>query len=246
MTSTGIFVYVDHHFILLWLNPFTLGLIVRACGLSTLCYSYGFACQQRVLKRFPGTGHLHSEDGLVWLWHPLVYLCIWLTISCCYGSISLALGLIGKDGGLSTLCDSCVLACQQRVLKTFPGLDYPHSKDGVVWLWHPLVNWYGWLTISSCYGSVPLALGFIVRDGGLSTPCHSCGFSCRQRVLKTFPGASYLLTDDEVVWLWHPLGNLFIWLTISSCYGSIPLALGLSGRDGGLSTLCHSLGLVCQ
>ena len=30
---------------------------------------------------------------------------------------------------------------------------------------------------------------------------------------------------------------VYIWLTISSCCGSIPLTLGLIGRDGGLSTL---------
>ena len=45
---------------------------------------------------------------------------------------------------------------------------------------------YMWLTISSCYGSIPLALGLIGRDGGLSTLCHSCGFACQQRVLKRF------------------------------------------------------------
>ena len=28
-------------------------------------YSCGFACQQRVLKTFPGPGYLHSEDGVV-------------------------------------------------------------------------------------------------------------------------------------------------------------------------------------
>ena len=39
--------------------------------------------------------------------------------------------------------------------------------------------------------------------------------------------------------------NLYIWLTISSCYGSIPLTLGLTGRDGGLSTLCRSCGFAC-
>ena len=46
---------------------------------------------------------------------------IWLTISSCYGSISLTLGLIGNDDGLSTVCHRCGFACQQRVLKTFPG-----------------------------------------------------------------------------------------------------------------------------
>ena len=51
---------------------------------------------------------------------------------------------------------------------------------------------YIWLIISSCYGSIPLAFGLIGRDGGLSTLCHSCGFACQQRVLKTFPGPGYL------------------------------------------------------
>ena len=56
-----------HHFILLWLNPFdlSLGLIGRDGGLSTLCHSSGFACQQRVLKEFPGTDYLHSKDEVV-------------------------------------------------------------------------------------------------------------------------------------------------------------------------------------
>ena len=108
------------------------------------------------------------------------------------------------------------------------------------------INLYIWLTISSCYGSIPLALGFIGRDGGLSTLCHSCGFACQQWVLKTFAGAGYLRSDDEVVWLWHLLVNLYIWLTISSYYGSIPLTLGLVRRDGGLSTLCHSCELAYQ
>ena len=62
-----------------------------------------------------------------------------------------------------------------------------------------LVNLYIWLTISSCYGSIPLALGLIGRDGGLSTLCHSCRFACQQRVLKTFPGPGYLRSEDGVV-----------------------------------------------
>ena len=54
---------------------------------------------------------------------------------------------------------------------------------------------------SSCDGSVPLALELIGRDGGLSTLCHSCGFACQQRVLKTFPGPGYLRSEDGVIWL---------------------------------------------
>ena len=60
-------------------------------------------------------------------------------------------------------------------------------------------------TISSCYSSIPLTLGLIRRDGGLSTLCHGCGFASQQRVLKTFPSPGYLRSEDGVVWL--TLGN---------------------------------------
>ena len=60
-----------------------------------------------------------------------------------------------------------------------------------------MVNLYIWLTISSCYGLIPLALGLIGRDGGLSTLCHSCGFAC-QRVVKTFPRPGYLRCEDDI------------------------------------------------
>ena len=142
---------------------------------------------------------------------------IWLAISSCYSSIPLPLGLIERDGSLSTLCYSCGFACQQRVLKTFPGPGYLHFEDGVVWLWHPLVNLYIWLAISSCYGTIPMALGLIERDGGLSTLCplcHSCGFACQQRVPKTFSGPGYLHSENVVVWPWHPLVNLYIYIYI--------------------------------
>ena len=188
--------------------PWVFGLIVRDGGLITLCHSGEFARQQRVLKIIPVPGYLHSEDWIVCLWHPLVTLYVWLTISSCYGSISLGLGLIVRDGGLSTLCDSCGFPCQQRVLKTFRGPGYFHTEDGVVRLWHPQLKLYEWLTILSCYDWMPLGLGFIWRDGSLSTLCHSCGFASHQRVLKTFPGPGYLHYEIGVVWLYQPLVNL--------------------------------------
>ena len=84
---------------------------------------------QRVFHVFP-----QSSDVIFYNTRTTIYkfVYIWFTISSCYGSILLALGLIGKDGGLNTLCHSCGFACQQRVLKTFPGPGYLHSKDGVV------------------------------------------------------------------------------------------------------------------
>ena len=44
-----------------------------------------------------------------------------------------------------------------------------------------------------------------------------------------FPGPGYLDSEDGVVLLWHSLVNLYILLTISSCYSSISLALALIG-----------------
>ena len=221
-------------------------MIGRDGGLSTLCHSWGFACQQKVLKTFPGPCYLCSENGVVWLWHTLLNLYIWLAFSSLYDSISLALWLIWRDGGLGTLCPSCWFTCQKRVLKTFPSPGYLHFKDRVVWRWHPLVSFYIWLAISSCYSSIHLALWFIRRDGGFKTLCCSCGFACQQKLLKMFPGPGYLRSEDGIVWRWHPLVNLYIWLAIWSCCDSIPFALWLIGRDGGLSTLCPSCGFACQ
>ena len=50
---------------------------------------------------------------------------------------------------------------------------------------------YIWLTISSCYGSIPLTLGLIEGDGGLCTRCHSC-FSAEGAKSITWPWLSLL------------------------------------------------------
>ena len=150
--------------------------IARYVGLSIPCHSCGFACQKRVLKTFPGPGYLRSDDGIVWLWHFLVNLHIYgssfylATTQCQY------LMVIGRDGGLSTLCHSCEFACQQRVLKTFPGPGYPCSKDGIVWLWHFLVNLHIFGSPFYLRTAQSHYLMTIGRDGGLSTLCHSCRF----------------------------------------------------------------------
>ena len=68
-----------------------------------------------------------SENGVVWLLRSFLNLYTWLTISSCYGPFDL--GLIGRDGGLSTQCHSRGFACQQSVLKTFPGSGSLRSDD---------------------------------------------------------------------------------------------------------------------
>ena len=75
---------------------------VRSCNLMSSLSVYIVLCTSRV--------HVHT------------YIYIY---------IPLALGLIGRDGGLSALCYSCKFACQQSVLKTFPGPGLLPSKDGV-------------------------------------------------------------------------------------------------------------------
>ena len=65
MTLTGKLAYMAHHFILLRLNPFGLGVNRRDGGYSALCHSCWFDCRQRVLKTFPDSGYLCSDDGVV-------------------------------------------------------------------------------------------------------------------------------------------------------------------------------------
>ena len=119
------------------------------------------------------------------------------------------------------ICMICIYA--SWVLKAFSGPGYLHSKDGVVWLRHLLVNLFIWLTISSCYGSIPLILRLMRRDVGLSTLFHSCGFACQQRVLKTFPGPGYLHSEDGIVRLWHIYIYIYIYIyKYINIYYSIP------------------------
>ena len=161
--------------------------------------------------------------------------------------MALALALSKRDGGFSTLCHSCEVFYKQKLLKRFPGSGYLLSGDRVVWLWHLLVNLYIWLTISFCYTSTPLVLGLIFRDGGLSTLCQGCEFARQQKVLKMFPDTGYLLSEDTLVWPWPFLVNLYIGLTISSCYGWInPYGLTVYRGECVLSSLCQSCGIASQ
>ena len=50
--------------------------------------------------------------------------------------IYIYIGLIERDGGLSTLYHSYGFACQQRMLITFLGPGYLHPEDGVASLCH--------------------------------------------------------------------------------------------------------------
>ena len=88
--------------------------------LSTLCHSCRFACQQRVLKTFPGHGYLHSKDGVVWLWHFLVNLHIYDSPLYLATAHSIVLWAIGRNGGwpLYVIIVSLLVSkgCQKRFL----------------------------------------------------------------------------------------------------------------------------------
>ena len=68
--------------------------IGRNDGLNTLCQNCGFDYQQRVLKTFPGHGHIRSKEGVVLLAFTGEFLYIWLIIPFSCGSIPLILVLI--------------------------------------------------------------------------------------------------------------------------------------------------------
>ena len=222
--------------------------IERIDGLSTLCCSCCFFCQQRVLKTFPGPAYFHSKDGVVWIWHFLVDFYIkgsrfYLATT---QSQSLMWLVIGRDGDLNILCDNCEFYYQQRVLKMFPGPGYLFSKDGVAWMWHFFVNMhmYG----SPYYLVTPQSQCFVAieRDCGLSPLCHNSRFACQQRVLKTFPGPGYVCSKEGVVWLWHFFVNLHIHGSSFYLAATQSHCLMTNERDDGLSTLCYSCRFGCK
>ena len=65
----------------------------------------------------------------------------------------------------------------------------------------------------------------------MSTLCHSCGFACQQRLLKTFPGPGYLRSEDGVAWLWHLLVNVYTYIHIYTymCVLTINSEMDVSG-----------------
>ena len=127
---------------------------------------------------------------------------------------SQSLMVIGRDGGLSIMCHSCGFACHQRVLKTFTHIAYLCCKDGIVWVWHLYVSLHIYRPSFCLAMAQAKNLVMIGRNGGLSFLCHSWKFACIQRVIKTFPGSSYLCFEDGILWLWYLLLNLQICLSI--------------------------------
>ena len=104
---------------------------------------------------------------------------------------------IGRDGGLSTLCQSCRFACHQRVLEDFLALVISVPEWNCLTMAFFDKCGYTWFAILSCYGSIAVSYG---KDGCLSTFYHSCRFACQQKLLKTFPGsAGYLHSEDGIV-----------------------------------------------
>ena len=91
-------------------------------GSTTLCHSWGFACQQRLLKTFPGPGHLHSKDR--------VALCSLLSLSLLSLSLcSLSLSLLSLSLSLLSLSFSLSLSslCLCSLFLSFSLLSIPLS-----------------------------------------------------------------------------------------------------------------------
>ena len=106
-------------------------MIGRISGLSTLRHSYRLACQQRVLKMFPGSDYLHYKDGIVSLSPFLVTVDIYSSPFYLATAQSQCPMMIGRNSGLSTLCHNCRFACQQKVLKMFPGPGFTQIWDSL-------------------------------------------------------------------------------------------------------------------
>ena len=119
-----------------------------------------------------------------WLWRFLVNLHVYSSPFYLAAAQSQYLMVIGRGGGLSTLCHSCRFAWQQSALKTFPGPSCFHSEDGMVWLLLFLINFhvdiYTYLPSEHCYVIlIPLYCKFTViswlndcEDMKLVVPTH--------------------------------------------------------------------------
>ena len=92
------------------------------------------------------------------------------------------------------------------MLKKFADPVYPHSKNGVVSLWHLLKFVY------KAHHFILQRLNlFDLRiyseDGGMSILSHSCGFLGQERVLEAFAGHASFCSVDGIVWIWQLLIN---------------------------------------
>ena len=86
--------YIAHHLVLLRLNSLDLSVDREGWWFEHSCHGCGFD-YQRVLKAFPGPGYLRSKDGVVWLWHLLVY--IYVCVCVCVR------GLLHRSGQFSPI-----------------------------------------------------------------------------------------------------------------------------------------------
>ena len=103
-----------------------------------------------------------------------------------------------------------LLACQQRVPKTFLGPDYHRSENDIVLLRYFLEN-LGIFSSQFYLATSQFHYLIVIRmDSSLSTLCHSRGVPCQQRVLKRCPDPGYL--RSRIVWLWHCMVNLFVYI----------------------------------
>ena len=122
---------------------------------------------------------------------------IYPTILSCYSSISVPYG--DWEGQWFECSVSWLQVC----------LSVEGAKN-VFWIWlSPFRGWsslimtflgkFGYSSLFYLVTAQSQCLMGIGRDRGLSTLCHSCGFSCQQRVLKTFPGPGFLRSEDGIV-----------------------------------------------
>lgn len=133
MTLWYIWIYLAYHFILLW-SISSYGLIPyrdwEGWGSEHSVSKLWICLSPEGARRFPDPGYLSSRMELsdYGIFDKCGYT--WFAILSCYGSIAVS---YGKDGCLSTFYHSCRFACQQKLLKTFPGsAGYLHSEDGIV------------------------------------------------------------------------------------------------------------------
>ena len=106
---------------------------------NSLIYIYLHACTNI------GSVYLRSEDGVVWLRYLLLNLYVYSSPFHLTRLNPFDLSVDREGWWFEHSVSKLRVWLSAEGAKTFPGPSYVSSEDGVVWLWHLLVNLYSFL-----------------------------------------------------------------------------------------------------
>lgn len=173
---------------------------------------------------FQGPDYLHSDDGIVWIWHILINLQIFNYLWWCEGmvvwifSVAFVQFYLPEDAknvswARLTLFQRCCSLCSS--------------------LWHFLINLHIYRSIFCLATAQSQCLILIGRGGGLIVLPRSCSFAYHQTQLKALRVTCCLPSADGVIWLYLFLGNFHIYYSeFYFAIAQMPCLMAIDRYDG--------------